>query len=252
MPALIDTHTHICDPVFDDDRTQVLDAAEAMGVGAVIAVGETLEDAEKNLTLSKSDPRIKPAAGLYPTILELDQCAKMETFICDHSSELIAIGEVGRDHWKVKEPEDLEVQKEIFSRMIRLSKETGLPLNIHSRSAGRHVIAQLLEEGAEKVHLHAFDGKYGTAIPAVEAGFFFSVPASIARSRQKQKLVKNLPLECLLVETDSPVLSPEPGERNEPKNCILAIEWISQLKKLSVDEVKSAIIANTGRLYPNM
>jgi TatD DNase family protein len=124
-----------------------------------------------------------------------------------------------------------------------------LPLNVHSRSAGRHVIDILRARKAKRVQLHAFDGKFGTAMPAVEAGYFFSVPPSVVRSRQKQKLVKNLPLSCLMVESDSPVLGPDPGERNEPANTVRAIEAIAQLKGETVQSVAEAVFENTNRLY---
>jgi len=89
-------------------------------------------------------------------------------------------------------------------------------------------------------------------LPAVEAGFFFSIPPSVVRSRQKQKLVKHLPLSCLLVETDSPVLGPDPKQRNEPANITLAIKAIMDLKSVGEDEVLEAVGANTRRLYGNI
>jgi TatD DNase family protein len=97
--------------------------------------------------------------------------------------------------------------------------------------------------------MHAFDGKASTALPAVEAGYFFSIPPSIVRSRQKQKLVKQLPLSCVLVETDSPVLAPNPNERNEPANVIMTIEAIAEIKQVSTQEVLEAAIENTKCLY---
>ncbi len=105
--------------------------------------------------------------------------------------------------------------------------ELDLPLNVHSRATGRRTIELLLGRGARRVQLHAFDGRAATAEPAVEAGYFFSVPPSIARSRQKQKLVRRLPLDRLLVETDSPVLGPEPEERNEPLNATVSVREIA-------------------------
>jgi len=127
-----------------------------------------------------------------------------------------------------------------------------LPLNVHSRSAGRHAIALLLEHNAKKVQLHAFDGKASAALPAVEAGFFFSIPPSIVRSRQKQKLVKQLPLSCLLVETDSPVLGPSPDERNEPANSVISINAIAEIKNISKEEVMETVFDNTCRLFGNL
>jgi len=246
---MIDCHAHLADAVFDADRDEVLGRAEAAGVTTVVTVGETLADARRILELAESDPRIWPAAGLYPTYLDLDDAEKMESLIRKERKRLRAIGEVGLDRWKVKDEEGRAVQREIFGRFIRLADEVDLPLNVHSRSAGRHVIAMLLEAGARRVQLHAFDGKPSTALAAVEAGYFFSIPPSIVRSRQKQKLVRRLPLDCMLLETDSPVLSPSPGERNEPANLRVALETIAEIRGLSAREVAETVTRNTGRLY---
>jgi TatD DNase family protein len=173
----------------------------------------------------------------------------MVAFIRANRASLAAIGEVGLDYWVVKEEAARCVQKEIFSRFIRLSLELELPLNVHSRSAGRHAVDLLLQSGAEKVQLHAFDGKITAARPALEAGFFFSIPPSIVRSRQKQKLVHHLPLECLLVETDSPVLGPEPQVRNEPANLMAAVRAVAAIKGVPEDRVVDAMAANTKNLY---
>ena len=251
-PKLVDTHTHICDSAFDADRGEVLKKAAAAGVDAIIALGEDMTDARRNIELADEHPLIFPAAGLYPTVLDQDQADQMHSFIRQNRSRLAAIGEVGLDFWVVKEATQKELQKEIFIDFIRLSKELDLPLNIHSRSAGRHAVALLLENGATRVQMHAFDGKASAAMPAVEAGFFFSVPPSVVRSRQKQKLVKHLPLSCLLVETDSPVLGPAPKVRNEPANVTIAIQAIAELKSVSESEVIESVAENTKRLYGNI
>jgi TatD DNase family protein len=99
------------------------------------------------------------------------------------------------------------------------------------------------------VHLHAFDGKAASAVPAVEAGYYFSVPPSVVRSEQKQKLVKRLPLSCLLLETDSPVLGPLPNARNEPANIKVALKAVADLKGISEADAAAAIRENTLRLY---
>ena len=93
------------------------------------------------------------------------------------------------------------------------------------------------------------NGKAAAALPAVEAGYFFSIPPSIVRSRQKQKLVKRLPLSCLLVETDSPVLGPVPDARNEPANLSVSIRAIARIKETAEEAVRAAVIENTRRLY---
>ena len=110
-------------------------------------------------------------------------------------------------------------------------------------------IELLLERGAEKVLLHAFDGRAAKAMPALEAGFYFSIPPSVVRSKQKQKLLQRLPLSALLVETDSPVLGPDPDQRNEPANVTVSIQAIAKIKEVSEEEVVEAVEANTHALF---
>jgi TatD DNase family protein len=208
-----------------------------------------MEDIEKNLALARKHPMLFPLAGLYPAILDFGKAEAVMNFIREHRDELVGIGEVGLDFWVVKEESQRAVQKEILARFARLSNELGMPLNVHSRSAGRHVIDLLLEENAKRVQMHAFDGKASTALPAVEAGYFFSIPPSVVRSRQKQKLVKHLPLSCMMLETDSPVLGPVPGQRNEPMNVGGVVGAVAELKGVGRKDVSEAALENTIRLY---
>lgn len=248
-PVLTDTHTHIGDAAFDMDREAVLARAAAAGIGTVITVGEDLADAEKNIALARKYPILKAAAGLYPTHLDQAAAESLKTFIRTHCREIVAIGEVGLDYWVVKNSAEREVQRELFSGFIDLAIELDLPLNVHSRSAGRHAVALLLARRARRVQLHAFDGKITAARPAIEAGYFFSIPPSVVRSRQKQKLVRQLPLASLLVETDSPVLGPDALVRNEPANLPLAIDAIAAIKGLKSQAIIAAVVANTRALY---
>ncbi len=245
---LIDMHAHMCDDVFDQDIEDVLKRAKEAGVKYILAVGESLLDTQKTLRLAVQYPMLLPAAGLYPTILDQEQAEELKLFIRQNIDKLFAIGEVGLDYWKVKEEGDREIQRQIFSGFIELATELSLPLTIHSRSAGRQTIALLLEHNAKKVILHAFDGKASTAFPAVEAGYYFSIPPSIVHSQQKRKLVKKLPLSCLLVETDSPVLGPVPAERNEPANVMISVKEIAAIKNVSVEDVLSVTGENATHL----
>lgn len=249
MNGLTDTHAHLCDPVFDADRSIVLEKARRSGITGIIAVSEDLADAEKNLSLAEEYPMIRPAAGLFPTNLDRALAANMRDFISRHAGSLSGIGEVGLDYWKVQNESDREIQRDIFRSFIFLSLQLDLPLNVHSRSAGRPTIEILLKHSAARVQLHAFDGKPASASPGVEAGFYFSIPPSIIRSAQKQKLVKKLPLANILIETDSPVLGPTPGDRNEPANALMVVKTIAELKSLHKEEVLEAVIENTRRLY---
>ena len=247
---LCDTHAHLCDPGFDRDRGEVLERAKRAGVGAIIAVGENLRDARVNLALAEEYPWIvRVAAGLFPTILDLEQAEELEGWIRRHAGELIAIGEVGLDYWKVEDGEDREVQKEIFGRFVSLAVELDLPLNIHSRSAGAATLELLLDLGVDRAQLHAFDGRASRALPAIEAGYFLSIPPSVVRSRQKQKLVRQVPLQNLLLETDSPVLGAEPGARNEPANLGIALRAVAEIKGVPPEAVAEATRDNSLELY---
>ncbi len=247
---LVDVHAHLIDPLFDPDRGDVLRRAGEAGVTTIVCVGESLGDAHGNLELAHRYPGlVLPAVGLFPTRLDADEASSIEALARAHAKELVAIGEVGLDHWMVKDEAGRATQRELFERFIALAAELDLPLNVHSRSTGRETIALLLARGARRVVLHAFDGRAATAAPAVEAGYFFSIPPSVVRSAQKRKLVARLPLSCLLLETDSPVLGPEPGARNEPANLRLSLQAIAEIKGTAPEAVAETALDNTRRLF---
>jgi TatD DNase family protein len=248
---IVDSHAHLADPSFDADREDVIQRAVDVGIAAIVIVSETLTDAVRSLELASLHPILRPAAGLYPTVLDMDQAEGMMDLIRTERKRIFAIGEVGLDHWAIKEEADRDMQRRIFLRFIRLAQELGLPLNVHSRSAGKAAIRLLLEIGAQSVQLHAFDGKWGSALDAVDAGYYFSIPPSVVRSRQKQKLVKQMPLDAILLETDSPVLGPTPNERNEPSNILSVVDAISEIKRVKREKVVEAAYENTVRLYGN-
>lgn len=246
---IADTHAHLCDESFDTDLKQVLERASQAGVQAILAVSETLEGARKNLDLAANYEMVLPCAGLHPEHADRTQAGEMMEFIRARRSQLTAIAEVGLDYRVAESDADRELQLEVLDGFVELSLETGLPLNVHSRSAGRHVVSRLLEKGAKKVQLHAFDGKPKYALPAVDQGYFFSIPPSVVRSKQKQKLVANLPLSCMLAETDSPVLGADPGSRNEPANLALVIQALSEIKQVSIQHVQEVFSRNFALLY---
>jgi TatD DNase family protein len=248
--GLVDVHAHMADEAFSHDLHEVLKRAAAAGVKAILAVSETAADAERNLILAERFPLIKSCAGLHPACAHRDRAEEMFAFIHSHHHRLVAIGEVGLDYWQGKTPEDREFQRYLLQRQIGLARQYDLPLNVHSRSAGRHAIACLIENGAERVLLHAFDGKAASALGGLEAGYYFSIPPSIIRSSQKQKLVRHLPLDRLLLESDAPVLGPARDERNEPNNVRIACQQIADIKGLTFEDVARRTTENAERLFP--
>lgn len=248
--GLVDAHAHLAAAEFREDLEAVLSDAAAAGITRIITVGETLEDAEANLALAARFPQVKVCAGLYPTVLDREASAALHAFIWARRDSFVGIGEVGLDHWIVKEDAERDLQRQIFADFIALAADLDLPLNVHSRSAGRVTVQFLKEQGARRVLLHAFDGKASAALEGAAAGFFFSIPPSVVRSVQKQKLVRALPLERLLLETDSPVLGPDPAARNEPRNLRIACQAVADLKGVSFEEVAERTTANARQLFP--
>jgi len=247
---LFDAHAHLAAPDFADDLPDVLARAESAGLCGVVTVGETPADVERILDLAARHPLVKPAAGLFPTILDPAAAADVLALIRRNADRLVAIGEVGLDRWMVKTDAEWRVQEAVLAEFVAVANELDLPLNVHSRSAGRHAIHVLRRCGARRVLLHAFDGKAAAALEGVEAGYAFSIPPSVVRSPQKQKLVRRLPLECLLLETDSPVLGPDPETRNEPANVVVACRAVAELKGVSPETVARVTTDNARRLFP--
>ena len=253
---MIDCHTHLTSDEFDADRTAVLDRATAGGVAYMAIVGQDPVENQGVLAAAAADGRLLPFLGLHPdrfadrapvadeamvvTVLEMIRAA---------APRITGIGEVGLDHWVTQAPALREQQHAAFRRIVALAGELALPLNVHSRSAGRHAIDLLLEAGATRVLMHAFDGKAGHALRGAEAGYLFSIPPSVVRSPQKQKLIRALPLEALALETDSPVLGPERGMRNEPANLAISRDAIARIKGVAPQAVAEQTMENTWRVF---
>jgi len=249
VTPLIDVHCHLTSEDFAPDLDQILQRAREAGITRLICMGETAADNRRVLALADQYPEVLPALGHYPAHLDDDMAAETEALLHRHRDRVVAIGEVGIDYWIATEPDTRAHQRALFTRFVRLALDLDLPLSVHSRSAGRHVVALLTELGAQRVCLHAFDGKARYALEAAQAGYYLSVPPSVIRSAQKQKLVAAVPLERLLLETDAPVLGPDREQRNEPANLRISVETIAELKGVPADEVRTACAANTRALF---
>ncbi|KAM3871080.1 putative deoxyribonuclease TATDN3 [Diretmus argenteus] len=264
MHGYVDCHCHISAEGFDKDIDEVIENSKKAGLLAILAVAEHAWEFDKIIQLSERFPGfIFPCLGVHPvqkitpeqhrsaSLQDLDAALPI---IEKYKDRLVAIGEVGLDFTPryISNETDKEVQRQVLIRQAEIAKHLDLPLNVHSRSAGRPTIHLLKEQGVEKVLLHAFDGKPSVAMEGVKAGYFFSIPPSIIRSEQKQKLVKQLPLENICLETDSPALGPEKQVRNEPQNISISAEYISKIKGLPLEKVVEATTQNALRLFPKL
>ncbi|MCB9556642.1 MAG: TatD family hydrolase [Deltaproteobacteria bacterium] len=248
--AIVDVHCHLHAADFDADRDLVLARAKRVGIRSILTMGEGFADNQRALAVAAQHPAlVRACLGLHPCHVDdedLDAiCAQIRG-----APGIAAIGEVGLDYWTAKTDAQRLCQRQALSRLIELAQELELPLSLHSRSAGHHTLELLVERGAKRVCMHAFDGAAKHAVRAAEEhGFFFSIPPSVVRSPQKQKLARRLPLAALLLETDAPVLGADREQRNEPAAIVEAANKVAELKGVTVDQVLRAASENAQQLF---
>ena len=247
---LIDTHCHLENEVFDSDRESVIEDAQDLGISIITsAIDRHLWD--KCCEIAKAHSNVFASVGLDPT--QFNDCELAGDWIKSNKVKIISIGETGLDHYLVRDHQERELQESCFRSLIALAKELVLPIQVHSRSAGRRALEVLDSCGASEVHMHAFDGKASLARAASrDLGFYFSIPTSVVRSPQKRKLVKAVDIERLLIETDSPVLGPDKSERNVPSNLPVALKEVATILQREEEEIREILLENTLRLYPKI
>lgn len=266
---MLDTHAHLTDPSFADDLPAVLNRAQTAGLSSIVVVSETLSDSHSVLSLCASYAVLHPALGLHPchvTTLSPSTLSSHLSSLQDlfRAHPVVAIGEVGLDYT----PHVLSLstdpsfarnqQQDTFAYFLHLAQELDLPVTAHSRGAGRHaldVVVDSTSRGPVRVVMHAFDGKavYAErALDRVKEGLYFSVPPCIVRSSQLAKLVKRLPLERLLLESDAPALGIVAGERNEPAQILRSVNMIAALKGVDSEYVRTVIAGNERVMIPEV
>jgi len=273
---MIDVHCHLGDREFDSDLDDVVVRAKEAGVLACIVVPENINDFPRVLEIcEKHKGFLFPCLGVHPAQnfrdenddqiigtrsvdVSKDRVEEILSLIERHRETIVGIGEVGLDFTPriCSEGEsDKQSQRDVLKQQAEIAQRFDLPLNVHSRSAGKPTILHLKDLEVKQALMHAFDGNAKAAKLGCEQGYYFSIPASVARTDknpQKEKLVQTVPLDRLLLETDSPTLSPNLEERNEPKNVALSCEYIARIKGLDVETVAKATTQNALRLFPKL
>ncbi|XP_056424255.1 putative deoxyribonuclease tatdn3-A isoform X3 [Hyla sarda] len=238
----VDCHCHMTAEEFSQDRADILERARKGGVQALVSVTEHAGELETLLHLSDRYPSyVMPCFGVHPIQSTADG---------SHSVTM----QIGLDFtpWLTPTSKEREEQLRVFQKQLDIAKQMDLPVNVHSRSAGRQTIAFLKEQGAEKVLLHNFAGRASVALEGVQAGYFFSFPPRVANNDQREKLIRRIPLENICLETDSPALGPDRQERNIPSNIFISCEYIARVKGLSPEKVCEATAHNAFRLFPKI
>jgi TatD DNase family protein len=249
---LFDSHCHLTDPVFDEDRELVLERARAAGVAGLVTIASHPQDAEAALALARAHDDVWCTAGVHPHEAERgtpEALARVRALLDE--PEMVAIGECGLDFHYDHAPR--AAQHATFEAQVGLAAATGMPLVVHSRAADADMAALLrsLPAGVRGV-LHCFTGGDALLDAALEAGWWVSFSGIVTFRRfEATGQVRAVPDDRLLVETDAPYLAPVPhrGRRNEPAFVVGTAEVVARQRGCTVEELAALTAANARRFY---
>lgn len=251
---LIDSHAHLEMPDFRKDLTEVLQRAKEAGVEYIFTVGTEKRDWTRALEITQSHPSVYAILGVHPhNAKEIDDGTyPILKQLCQHE-KVKAYGEIGLDFFRNHSPREVQLNR--FREQIALARELKLPIVVHDREAHRETLEILRSErGWENGGIiHCFSGDEVMAKACIEMGFYISIPGSVTykSSGPYYDLVKKLPLQSLLVETDAPFLTPVPfrGKRNEPSYVRYTAEKVAEIKKIPFEKVAEATTENARRVF---
>lgn len=262
---MIDVHCHLNFKSFSDDFDQVISDAKAAGVDEIINVGTQVSSSTWAVELADKYPNLYAIVGVHPHHADkvegnyLEELEKLTK-----NPKVVAIGEIGLDYYSYKSNGivDPEIQKKVFVQQIELAHEVKLPLQIHNRQAGGDILAilktnkDLLQE--KPGMFHCFAGSKEILSEALDMGFYIGFDGNITykglapgETTSLSELALATPLDRLVIETDSPYLTPEPhrGSRNVPAYAILTAQFIAKLKGISLEEVLAQTTKNAHTIF---
>jgi TatD DNase family protein len=250
---LIDTHTHLHCPHFNDDRDHVLHNAAAAGVARMVEIGYDLPSSRAALALAEQHPHLYAVVGIQPNhVHESPSDWKAQVTDLAAHPKAVAIGEIGLDyHWNYA-PHDM--QADFFIQQLALARHLNKPVVIHSRDAADDTV-QLLRHHAsgQPGIMHSFSGGWQYAAACLDIGFLlsFSGPVTFAKATDLHTVAQRAPLDHILTETDCPYLSPHPyrGKRNEPARVRLVAERLTTLRNIPLESLAEAVWANATRIF---
>lgn len=251
---IFESHAHYDDEIFDDDRELLLLSLQEQGIGTVVNIGASLLGSEATVKLAERYPFIYGAVGVHPSeVGELNEenFARLRA-LCSHE-KVVAVGETGLDY-HYPEPE-AALQKEWFERQLLLAREEKLPVVIHSREAAKDTLDIMKAVRAEEIGgvVHCFSYGKEMAREYLNMDFYFGIGGVITfpNAKKLKEAVAYIPMEKILLETDSPYLAPQPhrGERNSSLNLPYVAGEIAQLKGISREEVERITEENARQLF---
>lgn len=250
---MIDTHSHLFEDEFKEDLSLCINRCKENNVNKIVLVGFSHETNHKAQELSKKYDIFYPTAGLHPseaTVNYLNDFNQLVEFI--NNNKIYAIGECGLDyHWT---KENISEQHELFKLQCDLAIKLDLPIIVHSRDASQDTFDIIKSYGGKlKGVMHCYSGSAEMALEYVKLGFYVSLggPVTFKNAKEPKLVAEKLPIDRLLIETDSPYLAPTPhrGERNESSYVKLVLEEIAKIRNMSVEELDKITTNNAEKLF---
>lgn len=252
---LIDSHAHLDGEKFADDRAAVIERARENGVVKIITMGDSLESSARSVALAEEFESVYVAVGIHPEEAQPMTTATDEQLAAWAAQEkVVAIGEIGLDYYWEKDEEKRALQRAIFVRQLDLARQLKLPVCIHDREAHGDMMKILKTEGRGlRGVLHCYSGSWEMAAELLKGDWYFGIdgPLTYKNAAKLPEIVQRLPAERILVETDSPYLSPMPfrGRRNEPAHVLYVAKKAAELRGESLEDFARATRENTRALY---
>lgn len=248
---LVDSHCHL-DFAEAAERPEIIARAKRAGVRTLLTISTKLEEFPTVRAIAESDPDIWCSVGVHPHEAAVEPAATLDGLVAaTRHPKVVGIGETGLDFYYEHSPRAR--QAEVFRIHIAAAREAGVPLIVHTRDADPETIAILEEEGPPAGVIHCFSTGRALAERAVALGFYISISgiATFKTATELRDIVRDLPLDRLLVETDAPYLAPVPlrGKRNEPAFVTHTAALVAELKGITPDELARATTANFFRLF---
>lgn len=250
---LIDSHAHLEMREFDADRDDAVRRAKEAGVDAVVTVGTNLEDCRKALAIAARHETVYAALGVHPhDVKGIDERTYDDIRQLVKQPKVVAYGEIGLDFFRNRSPREIQIR--CFGEQLELADEFDLPVIIHDRDAHAETLRMLGGwKGQKRGIVHCFSGDVPMAKKCIDLGFYISIPGPITypRAEKIMDVVRQVPLERLLVETDAPYLTPQPhrGKRNEPAYVVYTARKIAEVKGLPFAAVAAATSQNARAVF---
>jgi len=251
---LIDSHAHLDMKQFNSDRDQVIDRALSAGVRRIITVGIDIISSRNAVKLTTHYPFVFATIGIHPHNADnADKHDLEEIVLMAQQEKIIAIGEIGLDFFRNRSARQNQI--EVFTQQLAIAISLDLPVVIHDREAHTETVSILTSFKQNGLHgvIHCFSGDYKLAKTFINMGYYISMPGTVTynNASQTQDVVKKVPLNRLLLETDAPFLAPTPyrGKRNEPSYIIHTAQKIAKLRSISFEEVSYQTSKNVCQLF---